>query len=800
MTSSIRRVFAGVLLTALVMTMLSCAGPKVKDDDIVATWGDTSMTVAQFKDWMFVRYRNDAQAAKQSYQDRLDVMDEYIIRDCKLLEGRRLGFDKREDIQKQFNDAMERKAVELLYNDKVRDRMFSQQMIRDWFEHDQDEVRCRHLLIEIPDSTGRDTLASWQKINDIYQKAKAGADFIKLVDQYSEDKTIEPKAHGDLGFFRWGKMVDEFEQAAWKLKAGEVSPPVRTRYGYHLIQVVERRPTNLEYRTSHILVKLNRKDSPAETTIAFERAKMILAEAKKSGADFAQVARNYSEDEKSWVSGDVGWVPRGTMPTEYWDKVFTMQVGQIEGPVRSYKGYHIIRLDEKRLAPRDLDDPEVRNDVLAALERMHRDAMKTVADKYMDSVKTSMGMEFDQATVAMILRKLGDKSAPTNMNLFSSLTPEEREMLVVHDKLGGIKVQELVDMYGDHRFPPQYRNEFGFVKDMVEPFLMPKYLTQFAKNEGYLNRPEVIADGKRTLDNAILPEVEKEMVYDKGTPTEDELRKYYNANIAKFTQAETRSGFEIMVDDKQLAGDLLGRIRKGEDIATLARRYTMRTKVKGYGGKLGPFTKDEYGAVSRKAFDMSVGELAGLIDIDRKSWSLFKLTEIQPGKVQDFEEVRKQAESEVRFQNQKGLKDAWLAELKRAYDYKVYEPVLRNVWPVAEPLPESLVAERKKWKDERYDAAKRKSAEDRIKLQLKPGSEQEFTTKEGKRVSVKIGEPRYVDKSGKEIDASKSKVKLTPEGRFETKEGKPVGATQPVIKLKPKSAPGQPTPPPPSTK
>lgn len=793
MIRNFHRFGVSLILTVGFFSLVSCGKKGVKESDIVATWGDTAMTVVQFKEWMNVRYRNEAQAMKQSYQDRIDVLEEYVVRDAKLLEARRLGFADREDVLKEYNSAVEQKATELLYNDKVRDRMFSEQTVRDFYERDGEEVRARHLLIEVPETAGRDTAQYWEKISDIYARAKKGEDFIKLIDQFSQDNSLDPKAHGDLGFFRWGKMVDEFQEAAWNLKTGELSNIVRTRYGYHIIQVIDRRPTNLEYNTSHILVKINRKDSPAETTLAFERAKEILAELKKSGVSFAEIARKYSEDEKSWVNGEIGWVPKGNMPAEYWDRVYSMKEGESAGPVRTYKGFHIIKLNAKRHARRSLDDKETRDGVLSALSRIYREDMEKVANAYMDSVKRVFQMEYNDEVIRMLLRKLGDKSTPQNMNLFSSLTPEEREMLVVKDKLGGLKVQALVDIYGDHRFPPQYRNEPAFIIEMAEPMVTPKYLAEFARAEGYYNRPEAIKDGIRAADNVLLPAIEKEMIFNKGNPDEEEQKRYYQANIPKFSQPETRSGLEIMVDDKTLANDLLGRIKNGEDISALARRYSMRARAKNVGGKLSNFAREEYGPLSQKAFTMKVGEIAGPIDLDGKTWSIFKLSEVAPGRTKSFEEAQKQIESEVRFNNQKDLREKWIADLKKAYDIKYYEPVIRSVWPIIEPLPKEAEKERKKWKTDREDLAKRKAMEDRIKLKLQPGSKQEFTTKEGKKVQVEIGQPRYVDKEGKDIDPSKAKVKLTPKGSFEGTDSRGVkiegGGEKPTIRLKPKEKP-----------
>ncbi|MFH0765037.1 MAG: peptidylprolyl isomerase, partial [Calditrichota bacterium] len=411
-------VFLAVGITALVM--MSCSQRTVSDSDVVATWGDTTITVADFKDRMFIRHRNEATAEKQTMKERLSIFLEYTERDLKLADARRLGFDKREDVQKQYRDAIERFAVDLLYKDKVRAKSISEDMLKDFYKYDEYEVRARHILISVPEEAkGKDTMQFFDKINEIYQKAQSGENFISLVDRYSEDESMDRSLHGDLGFFNWGKMVDNFQEAAWNLKPGEISSPVRTRYGWHIIQLIEKRPSGLEVRTSQIEVKCTRRVAPAETTAAFERAKMILDEAKKPGADFAQLARRYSEDDKTWVNGDVGWLPRGSMPTEYWDLALNMDVGQVGGPVRTYRGYHVIKVTDKRVTWKPLSDQEQQDRIYSRLEHLYRDTLKTIADAFLDSVKASVHSRYNDAAVNMVLTKLSDKSAPQNMNLFS---------------------------------------------------------------------------------------------------------------------------------------------------------------------------------------------------------------------------------------------------------------------------------------------------------------------------------------------------------------------------------------------
>ncbi len=124
----------------------------------------------------------------------------------------------------------------------------SEKEIKRYYENHKDRyvepeaIRARHILIEVPQGASPEEEAkALKKAREIRQKALKGEDFAKLAQKYSADPGTKEKG-GDLGFFTRGQMVKEFEEAAFALKPGEVSQPVRTAFGYHLIKVEEKRP------------------------------------------------------------------------------------------------------------------------------------------------------------------------------------------------------------------------------------------------------------------------------------------------------------------------------------------------------------------------------------------------------------------------------------------------------------------------------------------------------------------------------------------------------------------------------
>lgn len=141
-----------------------------------------------------------------------------------------------------------------------------------------------------PDSAA--VAAAFQLADSLRRAIEAGADFAVLARQFSEDDSTK-QAGGDLGWFRRSHMVPEFEQVAFSLRPGAVSFPVRTSYGFHLIEVLRRSPAEVQAR--HILIRPD--VSEARRSAARARADSV-AQALASGASFDSLARLYHDEEE----------------------------------------------------------------------------------------------------------------------------------------------------------------------------------------------------------------------------------------------------------------------------------------------------------------------------------------------------------------------------------------------------------------------------------------------------------------------------------------------------------------------
>lgn len=198
-------------------------------------------------------------------------------------------------------------------------------------------VKLAHILIPITIDTNR-ILATRERLTDIHARIEAGADFAEMARQYSDDPTAEQG--GELGWFGPGDLVVEFENAAQRLQPGQLSGVVRTIYGFHLIEVEEKRDNR--YRTRHILLQL--APDAADTAAAMHLADSLRTEII-AGADFCDLVVKYTGDNDSRKNcGELGWYPVEQMYPEFKAALAVVDTGGYSAPTISEFGVHLLRV------------------------------------------------------------------------------------------------------------------------------------------------------------------------------------------------------------------------------------------------------------------------------------------------------------------------------------------------------------------------------------------------------------------------------------------------------------------------
>jgi len=218
-----------LLLCLGIFSLALIVGCAKKEGKIVAQVGDRNITVEDLER----EYQQQSRLiikGRSELDRRRDALDKLITDLVVILEAYKEGLDNAVENDTAFQNQKDQILLSELYKKEVLNKSkVSDSELKRHYERLKEEIRAWHILLETK-----------AQADSIYQQLKEGADFGEL----AKEKSIDPSAPsnaGDLGFFPWGKMIPEFQEVAFKLKEGEISRPVKTQYGWHIIKLVERR-------------------------------------------------------------------------------------------------------------------------------------------------------------------------------------------------------------------------------------------------------------------------------------------------------------------------------------------------------------------------------------------------------------------------------------------------------------------------------------------------------------------------------------------------------------------------------
>ena len=299
----------------------------------------------EFKSDEFLRIYNKnnnlpGDSEKKSIDEYLDLFVNYKL---KVIEAENQGYDTASSFKQEFTKYQKQLAKPYLENKEL-----TEELIKESFERYQYEVNASHILIQIKNSSSaQDTLDAWNKIKSIQARLAAGEPFGEIAAAESDDPSAKSN-NGDLGWFGAFRMVYPFESAAFSTPVGEISAPVKTRFGYHLVKVNDKRPNRGEVRPAHIFVQIPQGASDFELEAAQNKINKAYNELQNDG-DWNDIVMNYSEHEATKSNGgDFGWMSTGSVVEQFLDSCFAIENGTFSEPFRTQYGFHIVKTLDKR--------------------------------------------------------------------------------------------------------------------------------------------------------------------------------------------------------------------------------------------------------------------------------------------------------------------------------------------------------------------------------------------------------------------------------------------------------------------
>jgi peptidyl-prolyl cis-trans isomerase SurA len=226
------------------------------------------------------------------------------------------------------------------------------------------EINLANLLIAVPEkSTPEQSAQLFRKAQELLKRARAGADFHALVQEFS---AADKSNGGQIGLRRADRYPEIFLRAILPLKQGEISDIVRSGAGFHILKIIEKKAPapyteyTIQTRARHILLRTSAELSQTAAIATLNETKRRIEQGLLS---FELAARDLSQDGSAAQGGELGWAQPGMFVPEFEEVMNQLPIGVISPPVVSRFGVHLISVLERRqveLTPRELRE-SVRN-------------------------------------------------------------------------------------------------------------------------------------------------------------------------------------------------------------------------------------------------------------------------------------------------------------------------------------------------------------------------------------------------------------------------------------------------------
>lgn len=328
-----KRILSVFVLALLCATTVSSQNKK----DVLLHINNEPVYSQEFKR---VYLKNLDLVQEESQKDVDGYLELFIDYKLKIAEAKTQGLDQEKNYVRELSQYRNQLSQSYLYEDQI-----TEDLAREAYERGKEEIRAAHILVLAdPDTPAQDTLVAYNKIKALRDRVINGEDFETVAIKHSE----EPGAFdtgGDLNYFTVFMMVYPFETAAYNTPVGEISEIVRSRFGYHIIKVKDRRKRMPQISVSHIMIS---DQGGARNFDPHERIKEIQTMLKQ-GQTFEDLAKEFSDDPGSGAKGGkLNPFTKGQLRApEFEDAAYQLKnVGDISEPVKSAFGWHIIRLDE----------------------------------------------------------------------------------------------------------------------------------------------------------------------------------------------------------------------------------------------------------------------------------------------------------------------------------------------------------------------------------------------------------------------------------------------------------------------
>ncbi|MCB0578476.1 MAG: peptidylprolyl isomerase [Phaeodactylibacter sp.] len=645
------------LLAALAFLPLTSWAQK--DDPVLFTVEDTPVHQSEF---VYIYTKTNGKNATFSRESLEEYLDLYIKFKLKVQKAKEMKLDTIPQLMNELAGYRRQLADSYLIDKEVTEKL-----LREAYEHSKQDVDISHVLISVPvNPDPKDTLALYKEALAVKERLKKG-DFATVAKEVSADKSAQNNG-GHIGYITalFPNGFYELEKAAYSLPLNQLSDPIRTAAGYHILKVHNRRPARGELEAAHILLRTQDKDP-----VAVKARIDSVYQALQGGASFEELAKKLSEDGRTAAQGGyIGFFGINKYSPSFEDAAFALEEdGAFTRPVETNVGWHIIRRISRRgIQPYNIEKSRLENKVkrdnrfqeakLAMVENIKKDGNLKEYPKVLEEFTASLTDTFltfrwraPEEGGEALLFQYGDDYKVTLADFAGYLERATRKRM-----RGGndVNIPALVDeLYRD------FVNESAMAYE--EQNLEKKY-------------PDFKALMREYEEGILLFEATKMEVWDKASQDSAGLAEFYKLIEGKYRWEERAVTSIYKLDDRYK--DRLDEVR------AFAATHTPDEVMEKFKDNDPPMLRHESKTLEHsvypefKSMEWKAGAMSQSEPDPRSHHIKFiKIEELLPAGMKTLDEARGYIVADY----QDYLESKWVEQLREAYNVKVNRKVFDHL-------------------------------------------------------------------------------------------------------------------------
>jgi peptidyl-prolyl cis-trans isomerase SurA len=544
---------------AIFAMMFSTLNAQNAGEKVLLTIGNEKVTANEF---LSVYQKNNVDGEVLDKKSLEEYLELFINFKLKVKEAEALGLDTAAAFKNELKGYRDQLAKPYFVDEEV-----NAQLLQQAYNRKLKDVRVSHILVRVDKyASPEDTMVAYNKIMEIRNRIINGEDFNEVAAEVSEDPSardmpaqgFQPPRQGnrgDIGYFTVFDMVLPFEDAAYTMVEGEISQPVRTEFGYHLLLLESIRPALGSVQVAHLFLKMPDNATAADSANLAMRADSIY-KALKKGAPWEEMVKEYSDDKSSSENGGkLPWFGSNRMVPSFIDGIRSISdTGQISKPVLTSYGWHIIKLVDKKPVGSFDDEKADLKQSLSKDKRSNKSKESIIRrikqeDNYQPNHKALE--EFNAVVDSSVYKRKweADQAAGMNKTLFT---------------LGNQKYnqQEFAEYMAKHQ-TINSKETIAYFIDKVYNEWVDEQAIAYEDVRLEEKHPEFKALVKEYRDGILLFDLTDKMVWSKAISDTTGLQNFYDKNKDNYMWGERLDASVVIADKRADAEKALELINNG---------------------------------------------------------------------------------------------------------------------------------------------------------------------------------------------------------------------------------------------